>query len=60
MLSSLGTGTYLGGLDKSTDDAVAASIAAAVHAGWNVIDTASNYRQGRGEVMPRLDDHLRQ
>ena len=50
MLSSLGTGTYLGDADKLTDEAVAAGIVTAVHHGWNVIDTASNYRGGRAEV----------
>ena len=50
-LSSLGTGTYLGAADKETDEAVAAAIVLAVHRGWNVIDTASNYRDGHGEVQ---------
>lgn len=29
---------------------MAAAVVLAVHRGWNVIDTASNYRQGRAEV----------
>ena len=49
-LSSLGTGTYLGDDNKATDQSVAAGIVMAVHNGWNVIDTASNYRNGRAEV----------
>ncbi|KAG2423763.1 hypothetical protein HXX76_015039 [Chlamydomonas incerta] len=48
-LSSLGVGTYLGGLDERTDDAVAAAVIYSVASGWNVIDTASNYRWGRAE-----------
>ncbi|GLC52659.1 hypothetical protein PLESTB_000654400 [Pleodorina starrii] len=48
-LSSLGVGTYLGDLDSRTDDAVAAAVIHSVVNGWNVIDTASNYRWGRAE-----------
>ncbi|KXZ45433.1 hypothetical protein GPECTOR_54g173 [Gonium pectorale] len=49
VLSSLGVGTYLGDMDARTDDKVAAAVIASVVAGWNVIDTASNYRWGRAE-----------
>ncbi len=47
MLGSLGTGTYLGTEDEATDEAVACGVIAGVGRGWNVIDTASNYRNGR-------------
>ncbi|GIL60268.1 hypothetical protein Vafri_14898 [Volvox africanus] len=49
-LSSLGMGTYLGDMDARTDDAVAAAVIHSVMSGWNVIDTASNYRWGRAET----------
>ncbi|GIL80448.1 hypothetical protein Vretimale_16092 [Volvox reticuliferus] len=49
-LSSLGIGTYLGDTDARTDDAVAAAVIHSVMNGWNVIDTASNYRWGRAET----------
>ncbi len=47
--SSVGIGTYLGGVDDATDIAVSSAIKAAVNGGINVIDTAANYRRGRGE-----------
>ena len=47
MLGSLGTGTYLGHEDDETDEAVACGVIAGIGHGWNVIDTASNYRSGR-------------
>lgn len=49
-LSSLGVGTYLGDADSRTDDAVTSAVVYSVVKGWNVIDTASNYRWGRAEV----------
>eukprot|EP00198_Chlamydomonas_reinhardtii_P002917 XP_001692253.1 predicted protein [Chlamydomonas reinhardtii] len=49
-LSSVGVGTYLGALDARTDEAVAAAVVYSVASGWNVIDTASNYRWGRAEA----------
>lgn len=49
VLSSLGIGTYLGEPDAATDRAYAASVAAAVRGGVNVIDTAINYRHQRSE-----------
>ncbi|PRW56126.1 aldo keto reductase [Chlorella sorokiniana] len=50
-LSSLGVGTYLGGADEATDARVAAAVVASVQeGGFNVIDTAANYRWGAAEV----------
>ncbi|PSC72677.1 Aldo keto reductase [Micractinium conductrix] len=50
-LSSLGLGTYLGGDDAATDEAVTAAVIQTVaQHRWNVIDTAANYRWGRAEV----------
>eukprot|EP00803_Ostreobium_quekettii_P010925 evm.model.scf_1074.1 EVM.evm.TU.scf_1074.1 scf_1074:17317-22172(-) len=49
MLSSLGVGTYLGAEDEQTDKDVTAAILQSLSRGWNVIDTASNYRHGRAE-----------
>jgi hypothetical protein len=49
MLSSLGVGTYLGAEDDATDAAVTRAVHASVRAGFNVIDTAINYRGERGE-----------
>ena len=53
MLSSLGVGTYLGEPSVQDDIAQAAAIILSVHSGWNVIDTAANYREGRAEVGRR-------
>jgi aryl-alcohol dehydrogenase-like predicted oxidoreductase len=49
VLSSLGIGTYLGAPDDKTDQGYAASVAAAVENGINVIDAAINYRFQRSE-----------
>ncbi|KAG2500333.1 hypothetical protein HYH03_001909 [Edaphochlamys debaryana] len=49
-LSTLGVGTYLGNPDHRTDDLVAAAVIESVLNGWNVIDTASNYRYGHAET----------
>jgi len=49
MLSSLGIGTYLGQPDERTDAGYAAALVAAVESGFNVIDTAINYRLQRSE-----------
>ncbi len=49
VLSSLGIGTYLGQPDDKTDQSYAASVAAAVESGINVIDAAINYRFQRSE-----------
>jgi len=48
--SSVGIGTYLGDVDDKTDDDVTNAVRAAVCGGINVIDTAANYRRGRGEA----------
>ena len=48
-LSSLGIGTYLGGLTDERDDGYRAALVEAVRQGVNVIDTASNYRAQRSE-----------
>jgi aryl-alcohol dehydrogenase-like predicted oxidoreductase len=49
VLSSLGIGTYLGQPDERTDAAYSDAIVAAVESGFNVIDTAINYRFQRSE-----------
>jgi aryl-alcohol dehydrogenase-like predicted oxidoreductase len=49
MLSSLGIGTYLGQPNERTDAGYAAALIAAVESGFNVIDTAINYRLQRSE-----------
>ncbi len=43
--SSVGIGTYLGGVDDETDAQVTDAVRAAVNGGINVIDTAANYRR---------------
>jgi aryl-alcohol dehydrogenase-like predicted oxidoreductase len=58
-LSSVGTGTYLGGWDEETDRSYSDAITRAVELGANVIDTAANYRFQRsersvGEALRRL------
>ena len=49
-LSSLGIGTYLGAATDAEDAAVTDAVIRAVAEGLNVVDSASNYRDGRGEV----------
>jgi len=49
MLSTLATGTYLGDADDKTDEAVENAVFRSVADGWNVVDTAPVYREGRGE-----------
>jgi aryl-alcohol dehydrogenase-like predicted oxidoreductase len=49
VFSSIGIGTYLGEPDESTDAAYRSAIVAAVEGGFNVIDSAINYRLQRGE-----------
>ena len=61
-LSSVGIGTYLGEPDLATDRAYADSIVAAVEGGFNLIDTAINYRFQRSErsvgaALKRLVSH---
>jgi aryl-alcohol dehydrogenase-like predicted oxidoreductase len=48
-ISSLGIGTYLGQPNESTDASYAAAIVAAAEAGFNLFDTAINYRFMRSE-----------
>src|SRR5882672_6290523 len=48
-VSSLGLGTYLGGLDDRVDDAYAGAVASAVCGGINFLDSAINYRNQRSE-----------
>src|SRR5260221_13882900 len=48
-VSSLGLGTYLGGLDESFDSAYTSAVAAAVCGGINFLDSAINYRHQRSE-----------
>ena len=47
--SSVGLGSYLGGVDDPTDDLVTRAFARCVAGGVNVIDTAINYRYQRAE-----------
>jgi aryl-alcohol dehydrogenase-like predicted oxidoreductase len=49
VLSSIGIGTYLGEPDAATDAGYTASVVAAVEGGFNVVDTAINYRFQRSE-----------
>lgn len=49
VLSSVGIGTYLGEPDDATDKGYADSIVAAVEGGFNVVDSAINYRLQRSE-----------
>lgn len=48
-MSSIGLGTYLGGLDGAASAGYVESIVAAVEGGCNLIDTAVNYRHMRSE-----------
>jgi aryl-alcohol dehydrogenase-like predicted oxidoreductase len=48
-ISSLGIGTYLGPPNDSTDASYVAAIVAAAEAGFNLFDTAINYRFMRSE-----------
>lgn len=48
-LSSLGIGTYLGREDPATDALYRRAVARALERGFNVIDTAVNYRHQRSE-----------
>jgi aryl-alcohol dehydrogenase-like predicted oxidoreductase len=49
VMSSIGIGTYLGEPDEATDRGYTESVTAAVEGGFNVIDTAINYRFQRSE-----------
>jgi aryl-alcohol dehydrogenase-like predicted oxidoreductase len=48
-VSSVGLGTYLGGMDDEADESYRKAIAAAVKGGINVLDAAINYRHQRSE-----------
>jgi aryl-alcohol dehydrogenase-like predicted oxidoreductase len=48
-LSSIGHGTYLGDEDDATDRAYHDAVVRAVEAGFNVVDSAINYRHQRSE-----------
>src|SRR5439155_67201 len=48
-VSSLGLGTYLGGLDERADNGYTAAVATAVCGGVNFLDSAINYRHQRSE-----------
>jgi aryl-alcohol dehydrogenase-like predicted oxidoreductase len=48
-VSSLGIGTYLGGLDEASDRAYTEALIAAGQSGINFFDTAINYRHQRSE-----------
>ena len=48
-VSSLGIGTYLGAEDEATDQAYQASVRRALELGFNVVDSAINYRHQRSE-----------
>ncbi|KAJ8614597.1 hypothetical protein CTAYLR_004943 [Chrysophaeum taylorii] len=48
-VSSVGVGTYIGEANDATDRMVTSAIVASARAGVNHVDTASNYRKGRGE-----------
>jgi aryl-alcohol dehydrogenase-like predicted oxidoreductase len=47
--SSIGIGTYLGEPDEATDAAYRAAVAASIEGGFNVADSAINYRLQRSE-----------
>jgi aryl-alcohol dehydrogenase-like predicted oxidoreductase len=49
ILSSIGIGTYLGEADEATDEAYSGAVVATVEGGFNVVDTAINYRFQRSE-----------
>jgi aryl-alcohol dehydrogenase-like predicted oxidoreductase len=49
VISSLGIGTYLGQPNDSADASYTAAIVAAVESGFNLVDTAINYRLQRSE-----------
>ena len=49
-LGSIGLGSYLGNADDETDTLVVNAVIRSAAEGVNVIDSAANYRGGRGEV----------
>src|SRR5580693_6451990 len=49
VLSSIGIGTYLGEADQATDEAYVDAVVASVEGGFNVVDSAINYRLQHSE-----------
>lgn len=49
LVSSIGTGTYLGSADDATDARYRSAIESALQSGANVVDLAVSYRGGRSE-----------
>jgi aryl-alcohol dehydrogenase-like predicted oxidoreductase len=49
LVSSIGTGTYLGNADDATDARYRSAIESAIQSGANVVDLAVSYRGGRSE-----------
>jgi aryl-alcohol dehydrogenase-like predicted oxidoreductase len=49
VFSSIGIGTYLGEADEATDNAYSGAVVAAIEGGFNVVDSAINYRFQRSE-----------
>lgn len=50
-ISNIGIGTYKGSLDESDDILQFNSIVDSVLSGLNMIDTCSNFRGGRSEIV---------
>jgi aryl-alcohol dehydrogenase-like predicted oxidoreductase len=48
-ISSLGLGTYMGGMDEAADRGYVESVIEAVRGGVNLLDTAINYRHQKSE-----------
>ncbi len=48
--STIGIGTYLGGVDEETDKLVEGAVRTSLNSGINVVDCAANYRRGRAET----------
>src|SRR4026208_10662 len=59
-VSSLGIGTHLGNDDEATDHAYEDSVRRALELGFNMVDTAINYRHQRSErsIGAALRAHL--
>jgi aryl-alcohol dehydrogenase-like predicted oxidoreductase len=60
VVSSIGIGTYLGEPDAATDKAYTEAVVAAIEGGFNVVDSAINYRLQRsersvGEALRKLE-----
>lgn len=58
-LSTIGLGTYLGGMDDETDEASFQTMISCIKKGINIIDSAINYRAQRSErVIGKVLNHL--